>query len=65
MQANVKGGKSWLVNPGSVAGIDAPGVKAIPTWILGDLKNMNFEIRTLQNSPSPCVEGASSIHHAN
>ncbi|MDO8989805.1 MAG: YfcE family phosphodiesterase [Sideroxyarcus sp.] len=54
MQANVKGGKSWLVNPGSVAGIDAPGVKAIPTWILGDLESMSFEIRTLQNSPSPC-----------
>lgn len=47
MQSNVKGGKSWLVNPGSVAGIDAPGVNAVPTWILGDLKKMSFEIRTL------------------
>jgi uncharacterized protein len=48
MQANVKGGHSWLVNPGSVAGIDAPRVVGIPTWILGDLDLMNFEIRILQ-----------------
>ncbi|HCI12412.1 MAG: YfcE family phosphodiesterase [Gallionellales bacterium GWA2_60_142] len=46
-QKHVKDGECWLVNPGSVAGIDAPGVKAIPTWILGDLSTMNFEIRTL------------------
>ncbi len=46
-QKHVKGGESWLVNPGSVAGIDAPGVKAAPTWILGDLSTMDFEIRTL------------------
>jgi hypothetical protein len=45
-QPNVKGGHSWLINPGSVAGIDAPGVDAAPTWILGDLEQMNFEIRT-------------------
>lgn len=51
-QADVKGGRCWLVNPGSVAGIDAPGVKAIPTWILGDLDRMSFEIRTLQQSES-------------
>lgn len=46
-QTNINGGSSWLVNPGSVAGIDAPGVIASPTWILGDLQRMNFEIRTL------------------
>ncbi|WP_223293781.1 metallophosphoesterase family protein [Sideroxydans lithotrophicus] len=46
-QTNISGGQSWLVNPGSVAGIDAPGVIASPTWILGDLEHMNFEIRTL------------------
>ena len=46
-QPHVKGGECWLVNPGSVAGIDAPGVKAIPTWILGDLAPMTFEIRKL------------------
>lgn len=51
-QATVNGGQCWLVNPGSVAGIDAPGVDAIPTWILGDLERMNFEIRTLQQTTS-------------
>ena len=39
---NVKGGKTWLVNPGTVAALAAPA-----TWILGDLNAMNFEIRTL------------------
>lgn len=48
MQNNIKGSQCWLVNPGSVAGIDAPGIKAIPTWILGDLEKMSFEIRQLQ-----------------
>jgi predicted phosphodiesterase len=47
-QPNISGGQSWLVNPGSVAGIDAPGVIASPTWILGDLAHMSFEIRTLK-----------------
>jgi putative phosphoesterase len=46
-QTHVKGGESWLINPGSVAGIDAPGVDAIPTWILCDLERMSFEIHTL------------------
>lgn len=46
-QVNVKGRECWLVNPGSVAGIDAPGVKAVPTWVLGDLSSMSFEIRQL------------------
>lgn len=39
---NAKGGESWLVNPGTVAALAAPA-----TWVLGDLENMNFEIRTL------------------
>jgi len=51
-QAHVGGGQCWLVNPGSVAGIDAPGVDAIPTWILGDLEQMSFEIRTLSQYTS-------------
>jgi hypothetical protein len=46
-QRHVRDGECWLVNPGSVAGIDAPGVKAIPTWILADLSDMSFEIRQL------------------
>jgi putative phosphoesterase len=46
-QKHVRDGECWLVNPGSVAGVDAPGIDAIPTWILGDLSNMSFEIRKL------------------
>ncbi len=42
-QASVKGGQTWLINPGTVAGL---GVQAA-TWILGDLDRMNFEILTL------------------
>lgn len=39
---NVKGGKSWLVNPGTVAGLAAPA-----TWVLGDLAAMRFEVHSL------------------
>jgi putative phosphoesterase len=39
---NVKGGTTWLVNPGTVAGLAAPS-----TWIAGDLEAMRFEIRGL------------------
>jgi len=40
--ANVKGGETWLVNPGTVAGLAAPA-----TWVLGDLRAMHFEVRAL------------------
>ena len=40
--ANVRGGRTWLVNPGTIAGLAAP-----PTWILGDLAAMRFEPHTL------------------
>ena len=49
-QPNILGTKTWLVNPGSVAGIDAPGVKSRMTWIMGDLERMIFEIRALELS---------------
>lgn len=39
---NVKNSETWLVNPGTVAGLAAPA-----TWILGDLAAMRFELRTL------------------
>jgi uncharacterized protein len=42
-QPNIKGGQTWLVNPGTVAGLGA----AEATWILGDLATMRFEIRSL------------------
>ena len=39
-QPNIKGGRTWLVNPGTVAGLGAP-----ETWILADLETLAFEIR--------------------
>lgn len=38
-QTNVKGGKTWLLNPGTVAGLGAPA-----TWMLADLERMSFEV---------------------
>jgi len=40
--ANVKGSSTWLVNPGTVAGLAAPA-----TWILGDLAAMRFDVHTV------------------
>ena len=40
---NVRNGMTWLVNPGTVAGLSAPA-----TWILGDLQAMRFELRRLE-----------------
>ena len=42
-QANVLGTLTWLVNPGTVAGLGAPAA----TWIFGDLETLSFEIREL------------------
>ena len=39
---SVKGTGTWLVNPGTVAGLAAPA-----TWVLGDLAAMRFEVREL------------------
>ncbi len=43
-EANGNGGTTWLVNPGTVAGLGAPAA----TWIFGDLDSMHFEIHTLE-----------------
>jgi uncharacterized protein len=40
---NVKDGMTWLVNPGTVAGLAAPA-----TWILADLASLQFEMRNLE-----------------
>ena len=40
--ANVKGASTWLVNPGTVAGLSAPA-----TWMLGDLAAMRFDTQFL------------------
>lgn len=39
---NIKGSATWLVNPGTVAGLSAPA-----TWIFGDLTTMRFELRAV------------------
>lgn len=38
-QPDLTGGTTWLVNPGTVAGLGGPA-----TWVLGDLATMRFEI---------------------
>jgi putative phosphoesterase len=37
--ANIKGGETHMVNPGTVGGVAAPA-----TWVMGDLDSMTFEI---------------------
>jgi predicted phosphodiesterase len=39
-QPNIRGGQTWLINPGTVAGVGASA-----HWILADLKAMRFELR--------------------
>lgn len=41
-QPGLGGATTWLVNPGSVAGLGAPA-----TWLLADLANFDFQIRLL------------------
>jgi len=50
---NIKGGHTTLVNPGTVAGIHAPGITTPLTWIMGDLEKMSFEIHTLEQNVRP------------
>ncbi len=45
---SVKGHDTWLVNPGTVAGLAAPA-----TWVLGDLNAMRFEVRELGPTKNP------------
>jgi putative phosphoesterase len=45
---SVNGQSTWLVNPGTVAGLAAPS-----TWVMGDLSAMHFEVRELGSAPRP------------
>jgi hypothetical protein len=47
-QPNVKGGTTWLVNPGSVAGLGAPAA----TYVFGDLAELRFDIERV---PAPAA----------
>jgi len=51
--ANVKNAATWLVNPGTVAGLAAPA-----TWILGDLAAMQFDVRELQPAGNAALAGS-------
>lgn len=44
---SVKGHATWLVNPGTVAGLAAPS-----TWVMGDLAAMRFELHELAGATS-------------
>jgi predicted phosphodiesterase len=50
---NLLGTETVLANPGTVGGVKAP-----PTWILGDLETMQFEIRDV---PLPVDRAASVV----
>jgi putative phosphoesterase len=41
-QPNLEGSHTWIVNPGTVAGLGAPA-----TWIFADFEALSFEIRAL------------------
>jgi putative phosphoesterase len=45
-QPNIGGGTTWLVNPGTVAGLAAR-----PTWILADLPALTFAIHPVVLAP--------------
>lgn len=48
---NIKGSTTWLVNPGTVAGIGG----APATYVLADLDSLHFEARTMDLPPHPKV----------
>jgi putative phosphoesterase len=48
---SVKSKSTWLVNPGTVAGLAAP-----PTWVMGDLAAMRFDVHQLGNPPRDHIQ---------
>ena len=50
---NLAGSQTWLVNPGTVGGIQAPA-----TWVLGDLDTLQFELHTLRPAEAPATAAA-------
>jgi predicted phosphodiesterase len=45
--ATVRGGHTWLINPGTVGGVGAP-----PTYIMAHLASMQFEVVTIDAAPA-------------
>lgn len=56
---NVRGGRTWFVNPGTVG-----GVGAAPTYVLADLAAMRFESRPVPVPPEQAVNVAQVTVHA-
>lgn len=55
---NVKGGVTWLVNPGTVGGVGKP-----PTYILADLAALIFEVYDVPAAPGEaCNTPPVSVH---
>ena len=46
--SGVNSQSTWLVNPGTVAGLAAPA-----TWVMGNLATMRFEVQGLGSPPRP------------
>jgi len=56
--ANVKGGITWLVNPGTVGGVGKG-----PTYILADLETLTFDIYDVPTEPGEaCNVRPASVH---
>ncbi len=55
---NVKGGKTWLVNPGTVGGVGKG-----PTYVLADLAALSFEVYDVPTAPGEaCNTPPVSVH---
>ena len=49
---NLSGGRTWLVNPGTVGGVAAPA-----TYVLGDLETMQFSILNVKPETAVTEQG--------
>ena len=50
---NIKGGRTHLVNPGTVGGVAAPA-----TYVLGDLETMSFSVHNVAEEPGTTLTTA-------
>ena len=55
---NIKGHSTWFINPGTVAGLGAP-----PTYVIGDLDTMEFEIKPVPVDESMAYNMPHVIEH--
>ena len=55
--ANIKGGETLRIDPGTVGGVSAPA-----TYVLGDLEKMEFEIRPVPVKPQDESSARKTAH---